>query len=192
LSLLAPAAVERAASTPPPLVAALVERGVSRAKAAQIVADYRADFIREKLEVFDWLTDQRDKRVAKSPAGYLVKSITDDYAAPNQFRSKAQRQREDEKRRTAERKAADARRREKEQDADNASRLRAVDAYLERLDPDKRASLEAEALAEAADETRRAYESCPTAKYRHALMLGVLREYVGRMLRRPERAAVKV
>ena len=38
-----------------------------------------------KLEVFDWLTEKKDKRVAKSPAGYLVKSISEDYAAPKGF-----------------------------------------------------------------------------------------------------------
>ena len=45
-----------------------------------------AEIIQAKMEVFDWLREKKDKRVAKSPAGYLVKSINDDYAAPKGFR----------------------------------------------------------------------------------------------------------
>src|SRR5262249_28552727 len=123
LSLLAPSAVERAEREPAPLAAELVERGVSRAKAGQLVSQYPADMIQEKLEVFDWLMGQRDKRVAKNPAGYLVKSITDDYATPTHFRSKAQRQRDEETKRDAQRKASETRRREKEEDAQNRSQL---------------------------------------------------------------------
>ena len=41
--------------------------------------------VRTKLEVFDWLMKNRDKRVGKNPAGYLVSSIRSDYQAPPDF-----------------------------------------------------------------------------------------------------------
>jgi hypothetical protein len=37
----------------------------------------------------DWLIVKNDKRVSKNPAGYLAKSIRDDYATPQGFESKA-------------------------------------------------------------------------------------------------------
>ena len=45
----------------------------------------RAGRIRTKLEVFDWLVKNEDKRVGKNPAGYLVASIRSDYQAPEEF-----------------------------------------------------------------------------------------------------------
>ncbi|MEJ7640328.1 MAG: hypothetical protein WKF75_20765 [Singulisphaera sp.] len=39
-----------------------------------------------KLEVFDWLLKNEDKRIGKNAAGYLVSSIRDDYQAPVDFK----------------------------------------------------------------------------------------------------------
>ena len=71
----------------------LVKRGVTKATAADLVQRHPAPLIEAKIEVFDWLVEKQDKRVAKSPAGYLVKSIADDYATPKGFISRAERQR---------------------------------------------------------------------------------------------------
>ena len=65
---------------------------MTKATAAELAQRHPAEFIQPKMDVFDWLVEKQDKRVAKSPAGYLVKSITDDYAAPKGFISKAERQ----------------------------------------------------------------------------------------------------
>ena len=43
--------------------------------------------VRTKLEVFDWLVRNEDRRVGKNPAGYLVASIRSDYQAPPGFSS---------------------------------------------------------------------------------------------------------
>ena len=53
---------------------------VTRTTAAELVKLHPAETIQAKIEVFDWLVEKQDKRLAKSPAGYLVKSITDDTA----------------------------------------------------------------------------------------------------------------
>ena len=65
------------------LVEALTARGVDReGRRRARRRRTRPSRIRTKLEVFDWLVQNEDKRVAKNPAGYLVASIRADYAAP--------------------------------------------------------------------------------------------------------------
>jgi hypothetical protein len=68
------------------LVEALTERGVSAKAAATLVDAHAPGRIRAKLEVFDWLVENEDARVAKNPAGYLVASIRDDYIPPHGYR----------------------------------------------------------------------------------------------------------
>jgi hypothetical protein len=89
------------------LVDALTTRGVSPRAAAELVARCAPSRIRAKLEVFDWLVQNADKRVAKNPAGYLVASIRADYETPNGYAAKAAAA----ARREAERRAAEAERR---------------------------------------------------------------------------------
>ena len=67
------------------LVDALIARGVTSKVAAELVAGHPAGRLRTKLEVFDWLVKNEDKRVGKNPAGYLVASIRSDYQAPDEF-----------------------------------------------------------------------------------------------------------
>ena len=124
---------DRPDAGPSPLVAELAHRGVTRTTATDLVRQYPAERIEAKLEVFDWLMEKQDKRVARSPAGYLVKSITDDYATPKGFESKATRQARAEAKRQADREAAERRRREREQAARDQAQRQAVDAYLQRL-----------------------------------------------------------
>jgi hypothetical protein len=76
---------------PPPstetsaLADALVARGVTAKVAAELVEGHPAGRLRTKLEVFDWLVKNEDKRVGKNPAGYLVASIRADYQPPEEF-----------------------------------------------------------------------------------------------------------
>jgi hypothetical protein len=79
-------------SPPPPteksaLADALIARGVTAKVAAELVENHPAGRLRTKLEVFDWLVKNEDKRVSKNPAGYLVSSIRADYQAPDEFSS---------------------------------------------------------------------------------------------------------
>ena len=62
---------------------------MTKGTAEELVQQHPAEFIQPKIDVFDWLVEKQDKRVAKSPAGYLVKSISDDYAAPKGFVSES-------------------------------------------------------------------------------------------------------
>ena len=126
---------------------ALVSRGVTAATAAELVLAHPADFIKKKLEAFDWLLEKKDKRVSKSPAGYLAESVRKDYAEPRGFESKAERERkladqEAQRQRVLEAKRqADEAQRKKEDDED-----RRLTAYWESLTEKEQEQLMAEAL----------------------------------------------
>jgi hypothetical protein len=73
------------------LIGQLKTRGVTAKTAQDLVKTHAASRIRAKLEVFDWLIRNEDKRVGKNPAGYLVASIRSDYQAPGDYQSKITR-----------------------------------------------------------------------------------------------------
>jgi hypothetical protein len=50
-----------------------------------LVEAHQAARIRTKIDVFDWLLRNEDKRVGKNAAGYLVASIRSDYQPPSDF-----------------------------------------------------------------------------------------------------------
>src|SRR5262249_3682380 len=89
-----------------PLKRALAARGVTESTAVELVRHHAAEAVASKSGVFDWLAARKDKRIQKSPAGYLVEPIRQDYAAPKGFESRAMREaragQEQESRRAAE------------------------------------------------------------------------------------------
>ncbi len=102
-----------------------------------------------KLDVFDWLMEKQDKRVAKSPAGYLVKSINDDYAAPKGFVSRepsGSGGRKPGRPRNARPPRSAAAKQEAE--AREQAEQKAIDAYWASLTPEQQAELDAAALAD--------------------------------------------
>ncbi|HLH28033.1 MAG TPA: hypothetical protein VKW77_03910, partial [Acidimicrobiales bacterium] len=79
----------RAEDRPGELIDALKARGVTARTAQELVEAHPSGRIRTKLEVFDWLLRNEDRRVGKNPAGYLVASIRSDYQAPVDFQAQA-------------------------------------------------------------------------------------------------------
>jgi hypothetical protein len=69
------------------LIEALRMRGVTAKTAQELVETHAPSRIRTKLEVFDWLLRNEDRRVGKNPAGYLVVSIRSDYQAPGDYQT---------------------------------------------------------------------------------------------------------
>lgn len=173
-------------AAPPPLVAELAARGVTRAKGMKLARAYPQERILEKIDIYDWMTEMRDGRIRKSPAGWLVKAIEDDYVAPKGFeprvvreeRLRAQHERDRAADDEARRRREDTRRRERER--------REVDAYLGKLGPSDRAALEAEALARSSDEVRRNYKSIELSSFRDAFMSGLLHEHLAGRLSKGE------
>ena len=74
---------------PAQLIEALKARGVTGKTAQELVELHPHGRIRTKIEVFDWLLRNEDKRVGKNPAGYLVASIRSDYQVPGDYRIQA-------------------------------------------------------------------------------------------------------
>ena len=64
-----------------------MERGITAKTAAELVESHPLVRVRTKLEVFDWLVKNEDKRVGKNPAGYLVASIRSDYQDPDDYKA---------------------------------------------------------------------------------------------------------
>jgi hypothetical protein len=135
-------------SASPPLVAELVARGVTPKSAAELVRSNTTEEIAAKLEVFDWLTEKADKRIEKSPAGYLVKSIQDAFATPNGFISKAERQLQQEVKETKERTAEEQRRQKQQEASREKADQEKADAYWKSLTPKQQAELDAKILAQ--------------------------------------------
>lgn len=135
---------------PSELESGLVARGVTPVTAAELVGAYPAEHIEARLEVFDWLIGKQDKRVTKSPAGYLADSIRKGYAPPKGFESKADRAKrtaaEEAKRRKAHEAKLRAEAEEKAREQAEAARIR---SYIEALPPEGREQLEKDALANA-------------------------------------------
>jgi hypothetical protein len=173
------------AEEPPPLVQALVERGVTRAKAEDLVRRHAPERILPKIELFDWMAERKDKRIGKSPAGWLVKAIEDDYAAPRDFESREARQAREEAQRQREHQAAEEKRRRREEQRREAEEAEAVEAYLARLTPGERARLEAEAFAHAPEDIRGNLESPELALWRGTVQRMWVRNYVAEKLKPP-------
>jgi hypothetical protein len=60
---------------------------VTSKTAQELVDAHPHGRISTKIEVFDWLLRNEDKRVGKNPAGYLVASIRSDYKVPGDYRA---------------------------------------------------------------------------------------------------------
>jgi hypothetical protein len=69
------------------LIEALKARGVTRKTAQELVDTHPLGRVRTKIDVFDWLLRNEDKRVGKNPAGYLVASIRSDYQIPGDYQA---------------------------------------------------------------------------------------------------------
>jgi hypothetical protein len=72
---------------PTQLLEALKARGVASKTAQELVDVHPHSRITTKIEVFDWLLRNEDKRVGKNPAGYLVASIRSDYKVPGDYQA---------------------------------------------------------------------------------------------------------
>jgi Replication initiator protein A len=150
---------------PDPLVIELVNRGVSKLVAAGLVKGHPADFIQAKIEVTDWLKERKDKRVSQNPAGYLVKSIREDYALPDGFTPAAERQKQAEARKVKDRAEAEERRRKHEADAQACREKELINGFWDGLSKEQKAEHEAAAIAQANAEELKLIEPGPFKKY---------------------------
>jgi len=77
----------------PGIVEGLVARGLTPEVAQALFEGHSEAYIVHKIEVLDFLQEQKSSMIAKNPAGFLRKSIEVDYADPSDFIPKAERER---------------------------------------------------------------------------------------------------
>ena len=145
----------------------LVDRGVTRSVAADLVRDFPEDRIKTQIERVDWLRETKPKRV-KDLGAYLAEAVRKDFAAPAGFAGQAERAEAEAARRAALEREVAAREAKARARASEAR----VQAYWAGLTPAERAALEAEALAGADPADRAAYEAAP-APVRRLLLIGL-------------------
>ncbi|ADV64313.1 hypothetical protein Isop_3757 (plasmid) [Isosphaera pallida ATCC 43644] len=156
---------------------ALIDRGVSPAVAAELALHHPPDQLDAKLEVFDWLVERGDKRVSKSPSGYLVASIRQNYAPPRGFESRADRERREREALQQRRALEEARRKaiEEREARDRAERER-LDRYWNALSPAEQERVQHEALRQAEPGLLRRYRRLQNDPHRAAPTLKLILE----------------
>lgn len=132
------------------LIKALVERGVTPTTAEQTVDSNPAERIKAQLEVFDWLVSQKDQKVSRNPAGFLVSSIRSEYSPPKAFLSREERARHEERVRERKRRAEEREQARKlKEQQQRRGQEDAIRTFWESISDAERMRLEAEALAQA-------------------------------------------
>ena len=127
---------------------ALVQRGVSPSTTESVMRKFPMERIETQLEVFDWLVEQKDARVSRNPAGFLIASIKGEYAAPRGFLTREERERREQQ--SARRKARVEERKQQraaEQSARAEKLEHTIHEFWRNLSADERLRLEHEALA---------------------------------------------
>lgn len=74
------------------LVRQLTDLGVTRSVAIELVRDFPHELIKMQLEVLGRLQQRTDRNSIRNPAGYLVKSIRENYVPPTNLMNSKKRQ----------------------------------------------------------------------------------------------------
>ncbi|MFO1459291.1 MAG: replication initiator protein A [Verrucomicrobiota bacterium] len=160
---------------------ALTSRGVTHSTAVDTVERYPAEQIQQRLEVFDWLLDRKDKRIGESPPGFLVSSIRGEYLPPRGFKSRAETA--DAEAKAQERALKEEARLERERilaERKLQARQEAITEYWGAMSPEERTRLEGEAIAQAGSFERSLLEN--GGSLAQATLRKVLEEYALRNL----------
>lgn len=132
------------------LEARLTGLGVSKGKAKRLMARHPSEYVRRKIEILEYLL--RGDAKPDNPAGFLVRSIEEDYAAPLGFKSQEEFVREDRIERETRRLRTLAEEREKRRSEDLAAREEAIALEKQRVVGDYLSSLAGEDARKLMDE----------------------------------------
>ena len=163
-----------------PLVRELIKRNVTANAAAELAEQYPSDYIEGKIEEFDF--EMTQPKQPRKPAGYLVKSIRDGYAADPNFISTAERERRAEAKRRDEQKAAEECRRKREAEQHERRIAEQVKTHRESRSPEQLAQLEADAIAAASEETRQSLDIPAMKRFRETRVFGLVREHIAHLI----------
>jgi plasmid replication initiation protein len=118
----------------------LINRGITKTAARHLVKKYPAKQIEGQVASFDWLVDQKSPLIGKNPAGFLRKSIEENYEPPTGYTEDKNRE-----------ELKIAQQQKKEEEAREQKRLNEiqekVDKYRETLSEEESQKLRAEATA---------------------------------------------
>jgi len=63
----------------------LTQRGITQSTAKELARNCAVSQIQQQIAVFDWLIEKKSPLVQKNPAGFLRKSIEEDYQPPKEY-----------------------------------------------------------------------------------------------------------
>ena len=75
-----------------PMLKQLVERGITNSTARKLAKEHPIEQIQNQIEVFDWLKETGSPLVEKNPAGFLRKSIEENYQPPKEYHDNLKRE----------------------------------------------------------------------------------------------------
>ena len=75
----------------------LMQRGIAKGSARRLVKAYPVEQTQKQIEVFDWLRKGKNSLIGKNPAGFLRKSIEEDYQPPEEYLSHRDREAREQK-----------------------------------------------------------------------------------------------
>ena len=78
--------------------AQLTQRGITESVAESLISFYPSDQIQKQMEIFDYLVKTKSPLLTKNPAGFLRKSIEENYQPPSEYNRKQEREIIDQKR----------------------------------------------------------------------------------------------
>jgi hypothetical protein len=163
----------------PPIVARLVEKGVTPEVAMELASSRAEDEIDIQIQVLEWF--ERTGQARKNPGAWLAKAIRQGYTRPPMF-EQSKRRPDPEKTRREQEERARSERRKSHDEAINAR----VASYWAGLSPEGQEALKAEAIAATDEETRELIESGPHAKLREQVRREVIKDYIVNMLKLDE------
>jgi hypothetical protein len=128
-----------------PAAQALIERGVAPAVATRTAEAFAADRIRHHIEVYDWLAQRADPKVSRNPAGFLLRSIEENYSVPKTFGHHKQPQ----PKQSVKARLAREQREAMQSESKASEREVAIAAFWATLSAQEKSEAEVEALSEA-------------------------------------------
>jgi len=70
----------------------LIQRGITKAVANTLFSNFPIEQIKKQIEIFDCLVENKSPLVAKNPAGFLRRSIEENYQPPAEYNQKQERE----------------------------------------------------------------------------------------------------
>jgi hypothetical protein len=163
-----------------PLVKELVARGVTEMTACELIQQQSAERIEGKIDIFDWMAARHDKRIQKSPAGYLAESIRRDYATPKGFIPKAERERQEVMRKRSEQKEREDRAKTAREEAEAREEHQAILDHWNSLSTNEQDAVDAAAIAGADPKILSDFKGAPALERMYRT--GIRHDYIRNLL----------